>query len=130
MQPGAKIEFQGRELLETPDIDAAEVRLANALLTEQCFDQAVALVTEFTQAHPDNYQVLIHTTDENGHSLICSGVMFTNPAMVKAQLSEGADPNGKCCHETLVGYLLLQVASGKFPERQFDERRAKTRGAI
>ena len=55
--------------------------------------------------------------------------MFNNPAMVKAQLSEGADPNGRCGHETLVGYLLLQAATGKVPERQLILRNLLERGA-
>jgi len=71
----------------------------------------------------------VHATDEHGYSLICSAVMFHNAAMVKAQLSEGADPNGRCGHETLVGYLLLQVATDKFPERQLILRSLLERGA-
>jgi len=71
----------------------------------------------------------VHAVDENGYSLICSAVMFNNPTMVKEQLSEGADPNGRCGHETLVGYLLLQVGTDKFPERQLILRSLLERGA-
>jgi len=57
VKTGAKIEFQGRTLLETPDIDEPELRLINALITEQCFGQSAELMDRFVQAHPDNYHV-------------------------------------------------------------------------
>jgi tetratricopeptide (TPR) repeat protein len=57
VRPGEKFEFQGHALLETPDIDEPDLRLANALLSERCLDQAVQLFTEFATAHPDNYHV-------------------------------------------------------------------------
>jgi hypothetical protein len=57
VKPGEKFEFQGHALLETPDIDEPDLRLANALLSERCLDQAVRLFTDFATAHPDNYHV-------------------------------------------------------------------------
>ena len=71
----------------------------------------------------------VREPDDDGNTLICSAVIYTNPAMVQAQLSEGADPNGRCGHESLVGRLLLQAATNKFPERQLILRSLLERGA-
>ena len=57
IRPAQKFEFQGHALLETPDIDEPDLRLANALLSGRCLDQAVQLFTDFATAHPDNYHV-------------------------------------------------------------------------
>jgi len=71
----------------------------------------------------------VREPDDDGNTLICSAVIYTNPAMVQAQLSEGADPNGRCGHESLVGRLLLQAATSNFPERQLILRSLLERGA-
>lgn len=71
----------------------------------------------------------VREPDDDGNTLICSAVIYTNPAMVQAQLSESADPNGRCGHESLVGRLLLQAATDKFPERQLILRSLLERGA-
>jgi len=57
VKPGEKIEFRGRTLIETPDIAEPQLRLANALISDQCFDQAVQLIDQFVQANPDNDHV-------------------------------------------------------------------------
>jgi hypothetical protein len=62
VRPGEKIKFQGRPLLETPDIEEPELRLINALITERCWDQSVELMDQFTRAHPDNYHVFFVKT--------------------------------------------------------------------
>ncbi len=58
VEPGEKFEFQGHTLLEAPDITEPELRLANALVSERCMEQAARLMTEFGTAHPDNYHVI------------------------------------------------------------------------
>jgi len=70
----------------------------------------------------------VRETDDNGHTLICSAVIGANPAMVDAQLSEGADPNGRCEHESLVGHMLLTAASSQIKERQTILRSLLERG--
>lgn len=55
VKPGVKFEFQGHPLLETPDIVEPELRLANALLSERCFDQMTRILEDFAAEHPDNY---------------------------------------------------------------------------
>jgi len=70
----------------------------------------------------------VRETDDNGHTLICSAIIGANPAMVNAQLSEGADPNGRCEHESLVGRILLTAASSQIEERQTILRSLLERG--
>lgn len=48
------VRFLGRELLETPDIEAPELRRANALVSARCFDEAGAALEAHVALHPDD----------------------------------------------------------------------------
>jgi hypothetical protein len=53
---GSPIKFQGRTLIETPDLPP-ELRQVNALVTVNCLHLAQHLQEAFVAAHPDDYQV-------------------------------------------------------------------------
>jgi tetratricopeptide (TPR) repeat protein len=48
--------FRGRTLEETPDITAAELRRANALLSSGCRMESVALLEAYRRAHPGDFR--------------------------------------------------------------------------
>lgn len=52
------IQFEGRNLVETPDITEPELRRANALLTAGCLDEAMRTWQDFGRRNPDNYHIL------------------------------------------------------------------------
>jgi hypothetical protein len=52
-----EIVFQGRKLMENPDIDAPDLQRANALIDVKCFATADALQGAYATAHPDDYRV-------------------------------------------------------------------------
>jgi tetratricopeptide (TPR) repeat protein len=58
IKAGAPIQFKGRNLVETPDITEPELRRANALLSAQCFEQAIRIWEDFGRRNPNNYHVL------------------------------------------------------------------------
>jgi hypothetical protein len=90
----------------------------------------------------------VRQADENGYTLICQASMAINPAMVKAQLAEGADPNGKCGDNGSLRSLLERGARVELLDscadpgngncvtiylpilKEFAERRAKTRAVL
>ena len=51
-----KIPHRNRVLVETPDIDAPELRLANALISARCFDNAQPLLEKYVIDHPDDFR--------------------------------------------------------------------------
>ena len=51
-----RIPLKDRVLVETPDIDAPELRLANALVSARCFDNVQPLLEKDTADHPDDYR--------------------------------------------------------------------------
>jgi tetratricopeptide (TPR) repeat protein len=55
---GGPILFEGRTLLETPDITESELRRANALLSAHCFEKAIDILEDFSRRNPDDYHVL------------------------------------------------------------------------
>ena len=57
VQAGAPIHFNGRNLLETPDITEPELRRVNALLSAHCFEQAAEISDDFGRRNPDNYHI-------------------------------------------------------------------------
>ena len=71
----------------------------------------------------------VRSVDGNGDSLICQAIAFNNTAMVKALLARGADPNGRCEHDSLVMSLLLRPTRDKIPEHQLILRSRLERGA-
>ena len=51
-----RIPLKDRVLVETPDIDAPELRLVNALVSARCFDNVQPLLEKYTADHPDDYR--------------------------------------------------------------------------
>lgn len=49
--------FRGRTLVETPDIMAPDLRLANSLLSHRCRAAAIQLLEKYTKATPTDYRV-------------------------------------------------------------------------
>jgi tetratricopeptide (TPR) repeat protein len=81
-------------------------------------------VLPFLTGHVD-HQAL----DGYGKTLICAGVIYLNPVLVKEELDSGANPNGRCEADSLVLAVLHQVTNEKVMERQQLLRLLLTRGA-
>ncbi len=71
-----------------------------------------AVLRPFLQAfvHPDE-------TDHNGVTNLCHAIGQLDVALVREHLEAGADPNGRCRHESLVGSLIYMAT------REQDEQR-------
>lgn len=54
---GGQIRFQGRTLLETPDIRAPELRLANVLVSSRCWNRADSVLAAYAQAKPGDHRI-------------------------------------------------------------------------
>jgi hypothetical protein len=67
--------------------------------------------------------------DPNEASAICTAIGAYNPLMVKEELENGADPNGKCYGSTLVRHMLLTATTEHVPERQSIMRMLLEHGA-
>jgi tetratricopeptide (TPR) repeat protein len=50
------VQFQGRMLVELPDIKAPALKRANVLLSNRCFEQALKLLEEHAGQYPDDFQ--------------------------------------------------------------------------
>ncbi|MEO8017010.1 MAG: hypothetical protein ABI769_04290 [Pseudomonadota bacterium] len=62
--------------------------------------------------------------DVNGVTKLCHAIGFLNVAVVREQLEAGADPNGRCRDESLVGSLVFMATVEK------DERRREIMRAL
>lgn len=50
------VQFQGRTLVEMPDIEASELKRANVLISRRCFDEAASLLGEYSSKHPEDFR--------------------------------------------------------------------------
>lgn len=56
VQAGKPIKFDGRTLIETPDLPP-ELRLINALVTQNCVERARQVQNQYVTEHPDDYRM-------------------------------------------------------------------------
>jgi ankyrin repeat protein len=61
--------------------------------------------------HPDE-------EDSNGVTTLCNAISQLNVEAVRMQLDAGADPNGRCRHESLVGSLVFMATTEKDDRRR------------
>ncbi len=56
--------------------------------------------------------------DTYGRNALCNGINQLNPAIVRSQLEAGADVNGSCRNESLVGSLVFMATREKDEQRR------------
>ena len=83
-------------------------------------------VAEFTMSRPGTEKLrpflaeYVHPDEEatTGRTTLCNAISQLDVEAVRAQLDAGADPNGRCRDESLVGSLVFMATNEKDTQRR------------